>query len=522
MAPKNKLKLPGLIFLIILFSLSFVYLLIGYRFSINEGYFDEGLSVYGATRVLNGDIPYKDFWSLYAPGEFYLLAGIFKLFGISIVAERIATVVIEALLALFIYILAKRFIPTKPALAVWLLTLSWLRLKMPYSCSMTTALLFCIAACLAIASFISTKKLSWLAISGIFTGITVLFRQDIGFYLAIAASLIIFISRIKKGIGANAVYYLGIAIIIAPMIFFFLSKSAFSDLVSSTIVFPIKVYPRFRYLPFPGFGTNAIIFYLPILIFVITIICIAFQKKNRTTEQEKRLFALFCLFLGIGFLNYSSVRSDIRHLLPTMIPTIILFGLLVSAATDRLRAKHKGRFMLIVNLTALILLVISATPKAKLLLLHIKQPGLELDLGRARGCYDQTEFTQAQREAIQYIRERTRPDERIFVGNLRHDRIVTNDIMFYFLSERDSATMYHELHPGLATTREIQEKIIDDIKKYNTRYIVRWTDDEKTVEQNESNKPSGITALDNFIQQNFTTVQGFDSYIILYRDKDFS
>ncbi len=525
MAPKNKLKLSGLIFLIILFLLSFVYLLIGYRFSINEGYFDEGLSVYGATRLLNGDVPYKDFWSLYAPGEFYLLAGIFRLFGTSIAVERIATVIIEALLALFIYLLAKKFIPVKPALAVWLLALSWLRVDMPYSCPMTTALLFCIAACLAITNFISKQKLSWLVVSGILTGITALFRQDIGFYLAIAASLTIFISmssRIKEGIGATVIYYLGIVIIIGPMILFFLSKSAFSDLISSTIAFPIKVYPRFRYLPFPSFGTNAIIFYLPILIFFITIVYIAFQKKNNTAGREKRLFALFCLFLGIGFLNYSSVRSDIRHLLPTMIPAIILFGLLVSTATDRLRAKHKGRFMLIVNLTALILLAIAVGPKAKLLLLHIKQPGPELDLDRARGCYDQTEFTQAQRAAIKYISERTGPDERIFVGNLRHDRIVTNDIMFYFLSERDSATMYHELHPGLATTREIQEKIIDDIKRHDTRYVVLWAEDEKTVEQNESNKPSGVSALDNFIQENFKAVRGFDSYMILYRHRDFS
>jgi len=205
-----------------------------------------------------------------------------------------------------------------------------------------------------------------------------------------------------------------------------------------------------------------------------------------------------------------------------MIPAIILFGLLVSTATDRLRAKHKGRFMLIVNLTALILLAIAVGPKAKLLLLHIKQPGPELDLDRARGCYDQTEFTQAQRAAIKYISERTGPDERIFVGNLRHDRIVTNDIMFYFLSERDSATMYHELHPGLATTREIQEKIIDDIKRHDTRYVVLWAEDEKTVEQNESNKPSGVSALDNFIQENFKAVRGFDSYMILYRHRDFS
>ena len=37
-------------------------------------YYDEGLVLLNATNILHGDIPYRDFWTLYAPGYYYLLA----------------------------------------------------------------------------------------------------------------------------------------------------------------------------------------------------------------------------------------------------------------------------------------------------------------------------------------------------------------------------------------------------------------------------------------------------------------
>ncbi|MCK4236762.1 MAG: hypothetical protein KAX38_06560 [Candidatus Krumholzibacteria bacterium] len=58
--------LPGnRILVCILISLSSLYLLVG--FNQDPDIYDEGLGVYGAARVLNGEIPYRDFWTLYAP-----------------------------------------------------------------------------------------------------------------------------------------------------------------------------------------------------------------------------------------------------------------------------------------------------------------------------------------------------------------------------------------------------------------------------------------------------------------------
>src|SRR5512145_695376 len=61
------------------------------------------ISTIGAERVLRGEIPYRDFWTMYAPGHFYLLALLFRIFGSHILVETIATSVVCAAAGLVCY-----------------------------------------------------------------------------------------------------------------------------------------------------------------------------------------------------------------------------------------------------------------------------------------------------------------------------------------------------------------------------------------------------------------------------------
>ena len=42
--------------------------------------YDEAASLYGAVRVMDGELPYRDFWMVYPPGIFYTLAALFSMF----------------------------------------------------------------------------------------------------------------------------------------------------------------------------------------------------------------------------------------------------------------------------------------------------------------------------------------------------------------------------------------------------------------------------------------------------------
>ena len=85
-----------LLLLFLFFSVSFLISLSSF-----VGVFDEGILTYGAQQVLQGAVPYRDFGASYGPAEFYVLAFLFKVFGPSLLIERLWSQIVFALLLLF-------------------------------------------------------------------------------------------------------------------------------------------------------------------------------------------------------------------------------------------------------------------------------------------------------------------------------------------------------------------------------------------------------------------------------------
>lgn len=69
--------------LFIIFLVYFIYSLSRIKYGINV--YDEGFILYNAENILNGYIPYKDFWTIYTPGQYYLIALLFKIFGYQLI-----------------------------------------------------------------------------------------------------------------------------------------------------------------------------------------------------------------------------------------------------------------------------------------------------------------------------------------------------------------------------------------------------------------------------------------------------
>ena len=122
-----------------------------------------------------------------------------------------------------------------------------------------------------------------------------------------------------------------------------------------------------------------------------------------------------------------------------------------------------------------------------------------------------------QEAAVQYVLEHVPPDQAIFVGNVHHDRIFLNDIVFYFLAERRSATQYHHLHPGLATTEPVQRDIINSLEAGPVDLVVLYSGAEGVNEPNLSSVSSGVHILDQFIRANYVPTVTFGQYQIYER-----
>src|SRR5215813_3965965 len=91
---------------VLLFLTSCIYLL-AFRNVVNMDP-DEGIVLQGAHRILDGQLPYRDFFTFYTPGSFYLTAALFKVFGDSILVARSALMFFGASFTVIAYSLAKR------------------------------------------------------------------------------------------------------------------------------------------------------------------------------------------------------------------------------------------------------------------------------------------------------------------------------------------------------------------------------------------------------------------------------
>src|SRR3954447_16224904 len=79
-------------------------------FTIRQGIdpFDEGLVLAAARRVTEGQVPYADLTWACGPAEPYLLAGLFRVVGLSVVQWRVLRVLADAGIALLVYVLLLR------------------------------------------------------------------------------------------------------------------------------------------------------------------------------------------------------------------------------------------------------------------------------------------------------------------------------------------------------------------------------------------------------------------------------
>src|SRR3954463_1123824 len=151
-------------------------------FTIRQGIdpFDEGLVLAAARRVTEGQVPYADFTWAYGPAQPYLLAGLFKVFGLSLMQWRVLRVLADAGIALLVYVLLLRCAPQRVALLAWLgaaCAVAEPRSANPFP----FALLF---ALLAIAMLPRRVVLA-----GVFTAVAAAFRLDFALYGAPARAL---------------------------------------------------------------------------------------------------------------------------------------------------------------------------------------------------------------------------------------------------------------------------------------------------------------------------------------------
>jgi len=510
-------------------------------------YYDEGFIVFNATRVLGGDVPYKDFGIVYPPGQFYAVAAIFKAFGTTLLAARIYDTVVRFVIVIAVYLITKHeghaHILSLLACTTTVLLLGSARF---FTYPVFPALALCLLSILSLLEYSDTGQRRWLLLNGTLIGIATLFRWDIGLYAGISVvstvSLFHFFSvaqesksLIKALFAASklVILVLGGALAIALPCYGHLSLiSGFGNLWAQVVVFPTTSF-HMRWLPYPppiptffaaliNLSTfrsaysellSWLRFYLPLATFGTAFSYFGYSLlSKRTTTFAKRYFGstALCIF-GVLLFAQALGRYDYIHVIPT---SIVAFLVIVSLV-NYVALNFQNR----VNVSILVLLIALGT-----LYFYAPIRYLLSSIGNYSplGCYSYTDrascvyLSSDQEQAVEYIRAHTQKGEAIFVGNRRHDLIWINDIGFYFLSDRPSATSYHDLVTGVVTTLPVQKIIAHDIQSKNVNCIVLVNIPE-SGEPNASTISSGVYYLDDFIRSEYAQVAEFGNYEIRER-----
>jgi hypothetical protein len=506
-----------------LFLISLLYLALCMDMTV--GPFDEGITLLGADRVLHGAVPHRDFYTLYGPGQFYVLAGLFKLFGASVLIERVWTIIACACCIGFIFLVVDRVAPRRFAVLGAIAGLPWFQNTHPYG----GAIIPCMAAILAGLLFLTPVlgrggRSPRLLGAGVCAGVAMLFRYDVGVAVFGSECLLLAISiwferpvvpnRPRAILESLVVFGAGYLIVAVPLVIAYGTNGVFPDWFFDVVVFPADAYARTRGLPLPRLWvlrkapTEFIGVYLPLVVFAAVVPAIMAAAGQRALQWTLLTLAVLeLIWFGKGF---------VRATLAQMSMALVLCAPLAAMAAQPIRGRGRiGSAMAVAARVLCLGLIVATEPAALAPMVRnlTRPPDCHPPAGLERiACF---EMSQATVETAQYVQQHTGPDDPVFVGLNRHDKIFINDMTLYFAMNRVPATKWYQFDPGLQTSAPIQREIIGELQRVRPKLVVLEEIWKNMNEPNESSVSSGVTLLDDYIRQSYEPVATFGVHTIL-------
>src|SRR5262249_25506967 len=142
-----------------------------------------GYNLYGAERILEGQVPYLDFHTLYPPATVYLNAALFKVLGVCLYTALFGVFVFKVLTTAVIYLSARQVMPRAWAIVAALYSVVWLRPNGPFKAvPMHYGALMVASALYVMLRYRRKERPFYIMAAGFSVGLLALFKQNIGAY----------------------------------------------------------------------------------------------------------------------------------------------------------------------------------------------------------------------------------------------------------------------------------------------------------------------------------------------------
>lgn len=507
--------------------------------------YDQGIALTNVMRVGAGQVVHRDFYYNYGPAGLYLGAATFKVFGRSVLALSIEGIAQQALTALFFYICALRLSNRRlVALAAFIASVLW-------SETLGVMTLFTLwPTWLLMEVFERDAPARRVYTAGFMAGFTTLLRYDIGFGLAATHAVVIFLAgvmrhaNVRRGVGRSipvfAIYLAGWATLVVPLFVVYYAAGALPDFLYDIVRYPAKYYHLSRNLPFPRIHPRlnfeeVVVYIFPILIAIAFYQVVRWWLRTRRSSSGAvpQWTAALVSFGAVAVVMYIKglVRISAGSLFMCAGTCILLSVVLYTqyASMDRV----------VRGLTTLLLIVIAiggvtttlheierVRGKGALMLSWFLSPDTQAPSGSFRSwCKEDNPLTKGvcyfpdddHISAIRYLVANTRPGDTLYVGLPSHDRILINDNLIYFATQRLPATKWSHFDPFLQTRADIQQEMIRELETNRPPYVVLDSEFDQDAEPNGSAVHTGVHLLDQYIASQYMPVQRFGELTILRR-----
>ena len=403
---------------------------------------DEGAVNAYASRVLDGAVPHRDFLTFYGPGNPWLVAAFFAVFGESVGVERAVGALYRVLIVLALFLIGRRLGGLPAAIAAGVVAATIMAEDVVWAYATYGALAFGLVG-IALLSEKATAPPSRgtgivVAAAGVAAGCAVLMRFDFGPAVVLGSLPILALAsrwtrvRFAAGFGAAlAVFVVHLAIVGPERV-----SRVVSDLLAAG---PGRYLQRQTIWEFPGS-----LLAVANLSTAALVVVGAFMTWRMRSALAPRV-ALAAGLFNIALLPLTISRMDPLHIRPySIVPLSLLpgLGLLAVSAFGWPRRRTLAVTLVVVAATAW-----GVSHYGDYTTQHFRSVR-DVKSGY-RGFYD--DDSAGARIVVEHARRVTRPGESLFVGpeDLRRTNYGPT-YMYFLLPELEPASYYMEMNPGTA------------------------------------------------------------------------
>ena len=172
---------------------------------LNQGWVphDDGSFAQSAHRVLQGELPHRDFAELYTGGLTFLNAAVFWIFGENLIWLRLPLFIAFLASVPCVYYIARRFVPPLGAGLVTVAASAWGFPAYPAAVPSWYVLFLAIGGCAALFRYLEVSRARWLFIAGLLGGMSISVKIVGVYYVLAALCFLTFVDQ-RRALGAEA------------------------------------------------------------------------------------------------------------------------------------------------------------------------------------------------------------------------------------------------------------------------------------------------------------------------------